>query len=254
MSIDYDHRRTEPPQRAPIDRPTLWGCGAVLLIVAGLGYGVFWPAYLDALRASRRMVSQSRFDQMRLAFFNYHDVHGTFPPSFIPDENGKPMHSWRVLILPFLSEESLWEQYDFDKSWDHPHNLKVAQTMPQWYVSPFSPEELDQGLTPYLAITGPDTVLGETEGRTIAELGGDANHKFVMIQYYSQPVHWTEPVDITPDRIQAEYSQIMENLIDGISVMVIRGDNLFIAADTPPEDLEAGFYVGDGRKFVKQGG
>ncbi|MEX0793644.1 MAG: DUF1559 domain-containing protein [Pirellulaceae bacterium] len=254
MSSDFDHRRTEPPRRVPVDRATLWGCGAILLVVAGLFYWVFWPAYHDALRAARRMHSQSRFDQMRLALFNYHDVHGTFPPAYIPDENEKPMHSWRVLILPFVSEEALWEQYDFDLPWNDPHNLEVSQNMPGIYSSPFSPEEAERGLTPYLAITGPETVLGESEGRTIAELGSDANHKFVMIQYYSQPVLWTEPVDITPDQILAEYFQIMDNLIDGISVMVIRGDNLFVPADTPPEDLEAGFYVGDGRKLVQGDG
>ena len=31
-----------------------------------------------------------------------------FPPAFIPDKNGKPMHSWRVLILPYLEGQGLY--------------------------------------------------------------------------------------------------------------------------------------------------
>ena len=32
----------------------------------------------------------------------YVKVHGHYPPAYVTDEHGTPMHSWRVLILPYL--------------------------------------------------------------------------------------------------------------------------------------------------------
>ena len=42
---------------------------------------------------------------------SYHQKHGCFPPAYIADENGKPKHSWRVLILPFMGYGQLYSQY-----------------------------------------------------------------------------------------------------------------------------------------------
>jgi hypothetical protein len=226
----------------------------MLLVASALIYGVLWPAVERARNDARRSHSAGQLSQLRVALHNYADTHGTYPPAYLADEDGRPMHSWRVLILPFISEEALWEQYDFDLPWNDPHNLKVARKMPSSFRSPFSPDDHDQGLTPYLAITGPDTVLGETEGRSPASLGDEAAHKLAVVQYEGQPVFWTEPTDITPQRILAEYSQIMDNSSQGINVMVLDHTIIFVQADTPREDLEAGFYVGDGRKFMPEGG
>ena len=33
----------------------------------------------------------------------YHKENGQLPPAFIRDESGKPAHSWRVIILPYLA-------------------------------------------------------------------------------------------------------------------------------------------------------
>lgn len=251
MSVEFDHRRTEPPRRVPIDRHTLWGCGAMLLIAAGLGYGVLWPAVQAARDAARTACSQCHLKQMVLALHNYHDNEGAFPPVYLADEEGRPMHSWRVLILPYIEQCVLYDRYDFNRPWNDPHNLQLAGEMPSTFRSGFSEEEWAQGLTPYLAITGPDTALRESTGRTLSELGGEVKHKLAVLEYYSQPVLWTELVDITPQRILAEYSQIMDNRQKGINVMVMDGPITFVPADAPPEDLEAGFYVGDGRKFVQ---
>ena len=45
--------------------------------------------------------------QIGVALHNYHDAHGCFPPAYIADANGRPMHSWRILLLAFLSESAL---------------------------------------------------------------------------------------------------------------------------------------------------
>ena len=41
---------------------------------------------------------------------NFHDVHKHFPPAVIYGPDGKPWHSWRVLILPFVGQLTLYRQ------------------------------------------------------------------------------------------------------------------------------------------------
>jgi hypothetical protein len=69
-----------------------------------------------------------------LAVANYVEEHGHYPPAFLADENGKPMHSWRVLILPYIEERELYKQYKSDEPWDGPSNRKLASRMPRMFA------------------------------------------------------------------------------------------------------------------------
>jgi ABC-type antimicrobial peptide transport system permease subunit len=41
------------------------------------------------------------------------------------------MHSWRVLILPFLEADLVYRQYNFDEPWDGPNNRLLMAQMPE---------------------------------------------------------------------------------------------------------------------------
>ena len=41
-----------------------------------------------------------------LAMYNYLEENGTFPPAAKTDPDGKPLLSWRVLILPYLEPQT----------------------------------------------------------------------------------------------------------------------------------------------------
>ena len=56
---------------------------------------------------------------------NYEAQHGCFPPAYSVDKDGRPLHSWRVLLLPYLDEEELYKQLRLDEPWDSPHNKAV---------------------------------------------------------------------------------------------------------------------------------
>ena len=60
---------------------------------------------LPARRVTVRHVLNN-LRKSRLALHNYHQANGCFPPAYIADKNGKPMHSWRVLILPYMEYDS----------------------------------------------------------------------------------------------------------------------------------------------------
>ena len=50
---------------------------------------------------------RQKMKQLGLAVHNYAQQYRCFPPAYIADKNGKPMHSWRVLILPYLDQGAL---------------------------------------------------------------------------------------------------------------------------------------------------
>src|SRR5262245_6014980 len=73
---------------------------------------------------------------------------GRLPPAILYDEQGRPLHSWRVLILPYLEEEALYHQFRLDEPWDSPHNLALLPWMPKVYGVP-NDVPVDLGAEPH---------------------------------------------------------------------------------------------------------
>ena len=99
-----------------------------------------------------------------MAVANYHETYGCFPPAYVADGDGKPMHSWRVLILPYLGQQELYNAYDFAEPWNGPSNGKLAGRIGNIYLR--SGLDSDQiHTTSFVAVVGPQTVwLGSRLG------------------------------------------------------------------------------------------
>ena len=75
----------------------------MLIAVAGLSVlGTF--GLLPIRRAAQKASCEANMRTIGLALQNYHSVYGSFPPAYATDAAGNPMHSWRILILPFAGE------------------------------------------------------------------------------------------------------------------------------------------------------
>ncbi len=97
-----------------------------------------------------------------MAVANYHETFGCFPPAYVVDRQGKPMHSWRVLILPFMEQKELYDAYDFAEPWDGPNNRKLASRIGSIYLR----SGLDSGqaqTTSFVAVVGPQTAWPGSE-------------------------------------------------------------------------------------------
>ena len=89
--------------------------------------------------------------QIGLAMHNYHARHKTFPPAYTVDKDGKPLLSWRVLILPYLEQDALYKEFHLDEPWDSEHNRALIDRMPTTYLCPGgSSKRADRGKTTYL--------------------------------------------------------------------------------------------------------
>ncbi len=100
-SDDVDARRRPGPRRWSTCLLVLLGCLFVMIVIA-----LMLPPVGAPREAGRQMQCINNLQRIGLAMRNYELEHGSFPPSFIPDESGKPKHSWRVLILPFLGSHA----------------------------------------------------------------------------------------------------------------------------------------------------
>ena len=109
-----------------------------LLVLAGivLVVGLLSPLYCSAPEASRRLACSNNLKNIALAMHNYEQAYRCFPPAYVPDKHGKPMHSWRVLLLPFLEKQALYSQYRFNEPWNSPNNRKVTDRATALYQCP----------------------------------------------------------------------------------------------------------------------
>jgi prepilin-type processing-associated H-X9-DG protein len=177
-------------------------CVFGLLVCGGILVALLLPAVQAAREAARRTSCSNNLKQIALAFHNYHDTHKTFPPAYIPDEDGNPKHSWRVLILPFLEQQALYEQYDFNEPWDSPNNLIVGNTAIPVYCCPSNPAQsmLPNG-TSYMVVTGPNTVFNGGQATSIREILDGTANTILVVETAGSGVTWSQPVDIDASNV-----------------------------------------------------
>jgi len=160
---------------------------------------------------------------LALALANYESSNGNLPPATILGPDGKPWHSWRVLLLPFLEQMELYQEYDFSEPWDGPRNRKLIDRMPDIYRDPIhgDPQGHD---THYAALVGSwkgknglvhaafpppvarmksarqplDEVLAASSKSKLSEVSdGQPNTLAIASVAADRKIPWTKPEDIT---------------------------------------------------------
>ncbi|MBD3675306.1 MAG: DUF1559 domain-containing protein [Planctomycetaceae bacterium] len=165
----------------------------VVIAVIGMMIALLLPAVRTARPAARRSACMNHLKQIGIALHNYHDTYGGFPPAYLTNANGKPLHSWRVLILPFLDQVPLYEKIDLTKPWNDPVNAEVAQSLPQVYACPSLEAYGDNQKTVYQAVIGPDSYLVPTESRVLEENEDNAKTLIVVEVAEEFATHWMSP-------------------------------------------------------------
>jgi hypothetical protein len=177
-----------------------------VILIAGLGIFLFWPVS-PRCTSSRRSQCQNNQYQIARALLSYESEHGHLPPAYIADANGKPMHSWRVLILPYLDRNDLYKAYRFDEPWDGPNNSKLP--MPSIFACPSAPSHGKNNCTSYVAATGPETVWPDEKTASLVEVHAhDGNSKTILLlELPESDINWLEPRDLTFDQLCRKMTQ-----------------------------------------------
>jgi hypothetical protein len=180
-----------------------WDCVALLAVLVIMSL-VLYPAIQNAREAARRSNCKGELKQIGLALLNYRETYECFPPAYIADANGKPMHSWRVLILPYIDQAALYSEYRFDEPWDGPNNRKLSTRIVVWgdysfYHCPSdrpASGEPDATMTSYVAVVGPETVWKGDVCVNVDEIADGPESTLMVVEVANSGINWMEPRDL----------------------------------------------------------
>lgn len=160
---------------------------------------------MEAREAARQSSCKGHLAQIQLALHNYHDVYGCFPPAFIADADGKPMHSWRVLILPYLDGSTVYRQYRFDEPWNGPHNRLLAdQYVGNIFYCPGAPHCDHSHFTDYVAVVGPETAFPGSRTTNLKDFQDGTENTILVVETANSEIHWMEPRDLRMEDMSFE--------------------------------------------------
>lgn len=170
-------------------------------VACGVVAACLTPATSLAREPARRVQCKNHLKQIGLALHNYHDVFGSFPPAYTVGADGGRLHSWRVLILPFLDEARLYNLLRLSEPWNSPHNVDVAKKVPTVYACPsraIAPGH-PASSTSYVAVTGDRTAWPEGGRATrLRDLSDGTSKSILLIESHAE-TPWAEPRDLSLD-------------------------------------------------------
>jgi hypothetical protein len=193
-----------------------------ILVTPLLLIAVLVPAVQKVREAAARAQDQNNLKQISLALTHFALTYqGHLPPPVVYSKDGRPLYSWRVLILPFVEEQPLYARFKLDEPWDSANNLPLAKHMPKLFAHPMDPDAGRQGLTHYQLFVGTDAsvkrrpiFLDHQLGRVPASFVGpelfmatgaalrypgaieDGTGQTILVAEAAVPVPWTKPADL----------------------------------------------------------
>ena len=229
--------RSEAVAKTPTDRG---GFGlveffVVIAIIATL-IALIVPARRSAGPAARRLECQNNVKQIAMALLNYSIQNHVLPPAYTVDADGKPLHSWRTLILPYLDHATLYKKIDLTKAWDDPVNAEAFQTKVSVYRCPLAigPENH----TTYMAVVTSNSCIRPTEPRSLSDITDDQDQTLMVIEVDSDhAVPWMSPRDADESLILALGSKHKLAHGGGINAGFVDGRTEFLNANLTKDKL-----------------
>jgi hypothetical protein len=125
----------------------------------------------------------------------YEDQHGRLPPAVVYGADGKPLLSWRVLLLPYIEQQALYQQFRLDEPWDSPHNIQLLPMMPATYgiQPPSAARRAPAHHTILHVFVGPGAAFEGREGLRLKTDFPDGISNTLLVVEAGASVPWTKP-------------------------------------------------------------
>lgn len=172
--------------------------------------GLCTPAFGAMHEANCRSYCVANLRRITLAMLIYERQHGTLPPAYTVDAEGKPLHSWRVLLLPYLGQQELYAKLRLDEPWDSEHNRRFHDEALAVYRCPST--ELPPGQTSYSVVVGESTAFQAAEGKSLDDFGMN----LILVVEREQSIGWMDPTSELAQSIAFEGDSRLKEDIDGM--------------------------------------
>ncbi len=208
------------------------------------------PDFHVVYRAFNQHIELFRMAIVGEALLAYQNDHGALPPAFTRDVQGRPLHSWRVLILPYLGEKekALYDQIRLDEPWDSEYNSQFHESMPTLYDAAHLnsvKQRYDDGLTQLTVFLGDDQFFDESgvgkDWRRCRE-NKDALKQALVVER-ATPICWMQPdAELRCEELKAELEKTASerNLLKGrggsFSCYTVSGAVKTFMYDSTPEE------------------
>ncbi|HZL91001.1 MAG TPA: DUF1559 domain-containing protein, partial [Pirellulaceae bacterium] len=205
-------------------------------------------------RVSARTVGcRHNLANIGIAMHHYHDDYDSLPPAYIADASGKPMHSWRVLLLPYLAQDALYRKYRFDEPWDGPNNRTLHSAIVDVYCCPEEHARSSRATdTSYVVVVGPRTAFPGSRCVSLADISDGTTNTLLVVEIKSSGIHWMEPRDLhvtqMSPRINPSRGQGISSHHDRATrALAADGAVRYVRDDLSPSDL-TGLLTIDGNE------
>jgi len=209
----------------------------VILAIIGILVALLLPASRSSSSSARRTQCKSNLKQIVLALHNYKDDYHVFPPAYTVDGHGKPLHSWRTLILPYLEQQALYNQIDLSKPWDDPVNAKIGEKHLEIYSCPASRSSGNS--TTYLAMVTPESPLRPAASRDLLDVANPSEAVMVIEVHPKQAVPWMSPRDADAETLMSLGPKSDLPHEGGLQAAFVDGSVRFIPGNVPEEEKRA---------------
>jgi len=227
--------------------------GAVVQASAGLKADpvALAQAFVEIQRGSSRANSSNNLKQIAIAMHNHHAAYNCMPAAAIYGQNGQPLLSWRVAILPFIEGDELYKQFKLDEPWDSEHNKKLLTKMPKIYA-PVHGETKVPGGTYYQVFTGQGSPfnqgfqragVGGTQGPRLTHIT-DGTANTILVVEAGEAVPWTKPDDIVYD--PKKTPKLGGLFVDGFHAALMDGSVVFFKKGLDDKMLHRLIHPSDG--------
>jgi hypothetical protein len=145
-------------------------------------------------QTAQKVRSINILKQIALAMHNFAAANNDKLVQDIVDKDGKPLLSWRVHLLPFIEQDSLYKEFRLQEPWDSPTNIKLMEKMPKILESPRA--KAKKGYTVYQGFEGNGAFF-----KSQFSIGNipDGTSNTILCVEATNAVPWTKPGSIPFD-------------------------------------------------------
>jgi hypothetical protein len=209
---------------------------------------LFAPWTTHSVRTpSFRIQVTNNLTQIALAMHRYAEEHGKLlPPQAIYSKDGKPLLSWRVLLLPYVEQKKLFDQFHLDEAWDSPHNISLLQWMPPIYEHPRDTTANAQHLTCYRVFVGAGTAFEGRKGISLGDFADGTGNTLLVVEA-AEAVPWTKPAEFAyaPESAMPKLGGRFQ---DRFCALLADGSILFVPQTVTEDRLRAAITRNGGEK------